>query len=578
MSRTVLHGFADRVSRYWRPGAGEGVRLEPLLRLVDHMPAAVMTVDPATLEITYLNAACRRAFADVALAVPVPLDALVGTPVDMLLGRDPDQVRRLLAGPGSLPERSRQRFGERTLEALVWRLDGLEDVGPLGVLLWHDVSSEIEAATRAGRLARQDGLTGLLNRDAFQERLDLVLAAPGQEVCLLYVDLDGFKTVNDVHGHLVGDALIRQAATRLRDTADRAEATVGRVGADEFVVLLPYGDTDRAAALAQTIVDRLGRPYRLGTERQARVGASVGIAQAPAHGTDAETLVARADMAQSAAKDAGKGSVRLFADWMEEQVRERVRLEVALRRAIDGEDGLFVFYQPIVDIETGTVTGREALARWHEPRQGWVSPGRFVPVAEESGLIEALGRLVLRRACQDAAGWAGGERVAVNVSAQQLGRGTLVEAVLSALSASGLAPDRLELEVTETALLPVDEASVAELTYLREAGVRVALDDFGTGYSSLAHLRAFPFDKIKIDGSFVREAVERADSAAVVRAVAELGRRLDVTTVAEGVETQDQLDRVRSEGCVEVQGYLYGRPEPSEQDAVVVAGLGAHGG
>ncbi|MFP3713941.1 putative bifunctional diguanylate cyclase/phosphodiesterase [Puerhibacterium sp. TATVAM-FAB25] len=576
MGRTVLHSIADRVARRARSGVGEpGVRLASLLRLVDHMPVAVMTVDPESLEISYLNDACRRTFADVALAVPVPLDALVGTPVDMLLGRDPDQLRRLLAGSGTLPERSRQRFGERTLEAVVWRLDGLEDAAPTGVLLWQDVSTEIEAATRAGRLARQDGLTGLLNRDAFRERLDVVLAGPDAAACLLYVDLDGFKTVNDVHGHLVGDMLIRQAATRLRDAADRAEGTVGRVGADEFVVLLPHGDLDRAAAVADGIVSRLGLPYRLGTERHARVSASVGIAHAPAHGTDAETLVARADMAQYAAKEAGKGSVRVFAGWMEEQVRERVRLEAALRRAIEHEEGLFVFYQPIVDIETGTVTGREALARWHDPTHGWVPPGQFVPVAEESGLIEALGRLVLRRACQDAVGWADQARVAVNVSAEQLGHGTLVEAVLSALTASGLAPARLELEVTETALLPVDAAaSVAELTYLREAGVRVALDDFGTGYSSLAHLRAFPFDKIKIDGSFVREAVERSDSAAVVRAVAELGRRLEVTTVAEGVETQDQLDRVRAEGCVEVQGYFYGRPVPSDRDAAVVAGLG----
>jgi diguanylate cyclase (GGDEF)-like protein len=552
--------------------------LEPLLRLVDDMPVGVMTVDPESLEITTLNTACRRAFADVALALPVPLDALVGTPVDMLLGRDPEQLRRLLAGPGALPERSRQRFGERTFEAVAWRQDGLEDAPPIGVLLWQDVTSEIEASTRAGRLARQDGITGLLNRDAFRERLDVVLAGPAPAACLLHVDLDGFKVVNDVHGHPAGDTLIRQAAARLRRVAERAEATVGRVGGDEFAVLLPHRDVERAMAVARAIVTTLSRPYQLGTERQARVGASVGIALAPTDAADAGSLLARADLAVYAAKEAGKGAVRRFAPWMEEQVHERLRLEAALRRAIQLEDGLFVFYQPIVDIETGAVTGREALARWHDPQHGWVSPARFVPVAEESGLIEALGRLVLQRACRDAVGWTDGARVAVNVSAEQLGRGTLAEAVLSALADSGLAPDRLELEVTETALLPVDDVSVTELTDLRRAGVRVALDDFGTGFSSLAHLRAFPFDKIKIDGSFVREAVDRVESAAVVRAVAELGRRLEVTTVAEGVETQEQLDRVRAEGCVEVQGYFYGRPAPSARDAAVVAGLGAHSG
>jgi predicted signal transduction protein with EAL and GGDEF domain len=240
---------------------------------------------------------------------------------------------------------------------------------------------------------------------------------------------------------------------------------------------------------------------------------------------------------------------------------------------INNHDGLFVFYQPIVDIKTHQVTAREALVRWHHPERGWVSPVEFIPVAETSGLIDKVGAFVLDRACRDAAGWDGGIRVAVNISACQLGKGTLAPVVSAALRASGLSPDRLEIEVTETALLADEDETIADLRQVRDMGVRVALDDFGTGYSSLSHLRIFPFDKIKIDGSFVRDAVDRPDCAAVVKAVADLGQRLGVTTVAEGVETEAHLDRIRAEGCTEVQGYVYGRPVPNDSDAPLVAAL-----
>ena len=250
-----------------------------------------------------------------------------------------------------------------------------------------------------------------------------------------------------------------------------------------------------------------------------------------------------------------------------------MQLEAKLRAALEEKDRLFVFYQPIVDIGSGKVTAREALVRWHDKQRGWISPGEFVPIAEASGLIEPLGQFVLDRACREAVGWKDGARVAVNVSAAQLGKGTLAPTVLSALITSGLPANRLEIEVTETAVLGDEAESVGDLRRLRDMGVRVALDDFGTGYSSLAHITTFKFDKIKIDGSFVKDALERPDCAAVVRAIADLGKRLGVTTVAEGVETQAHLDRIREEGCSEAQGYLYGRPMPTEHDASLVADL-----
>lgn len=278
-------------------------------------------------------------------------------------------------------------------------------------------------------------------------------------------------------------------------------------------------------------------------------------------------------MALYAAKEAGKGNTRLFASKMEGRLKERVRLETTLRAALRERDGLFVFYQPIVSIETGRVTAREALVRWHHPKRGWISPAEFVPVAEQCGLADALGVFVLETACREATSWKDRARVAVNISATQLGKGTLHEYVLAALGAIGLSPNRLEIEVTETALLDNEHDVIGDLRRIRSLGVRVALDDFGTGYSSLEHLRAFPFDKIKIDGSFVRDAVDRPDCAAVVRAVADLGKRLGVTTVAEGVETQAQFECLRNEGCLEVQGYLFGRPSPSSSDALQIGAI-----
>ncbi|MCX8996217.1 EAL domain-containing protein [Rhizobiaceae bacterium BDR2-2] len=545
-----------------------------LLHMIDDMPVAVMTVEPDTLKINYANETSKQLIRNIEHLLPLKADDLLGTCID-IFHRHPEHQRGILADPANLPHNARIKLGPEVLDLKVSAVrdnDG-SYIGPM--LTWALVTKEIEAENRILQLAHYDTLTGLANRNTFQEQLAARLAAPEGRIGLLFLDLDGFKLVNDTRGHRAGDMLLKQVAERLQAICTGPSMSISRLGGDEFAVVAPYEDPDQAVTLGNAIIGALSAPYHLENDWQAQIGVSIGLSLAPEHGDDAETLLSRADIALYSAKAAGKGTLRLFQHDMECRIHERVRLEAKLRGALDGNDGLFVFYQPIVDIHTGKTTAREALVRWHHPQRGWISPGEFVPVAEQCGLIDRLGGFVLQSACREAATWRDGARVAVNVSAGQLGKGTLAPAVLAALVESGLEPGRLEIEVTETALLTEEADAIGDLRRIRDMGVRVALDDFGTGYSSLAHLRAFPFDKIKIDGSFVRDAVDRPDCAAVVRAIAELGKRLGVTTVAEGVETQAHLDRVREEGCSEVQGYFFSRPMPSERDAPLIERLNA---
>lgn len=542
-----------------------------LLRMIDDMPIAVMTVDPDTFLVGYVNDACRRLFRSLEGFLPIGASDLVGRSIDDL-HLAPELDRELVANPELLPRAVRLPLGPELLDVQVAGITG-EDGRYLGPMVtWEIVTKEVAAEERIRELAQNDPLTRLPNRTTFSEQLDAALAE-SLDVAVLFIDLDGFKTVNDMLGHRAGDALLRQVARRLEGASHGAARAVGRLGGDEFAVVLPACAAEPPDGFAQHLVDRLSVPYRLRSVREVRIGASVGIALAPEHGTDSQTLLSRADIALYAAKAVGPGTVRTFDPQMEHRITERVEMQTALRAALAAGDRMFVFYQPIVDASTRRVTTREALIRWHEPSRGWIPPAEFVPVAEQSGMIEELDGFVLARACRTAAGWDDGVRVAVNASAEHLGKGSLVPTVLAALAESGLPADRLEIEVTETALLGQVEVGVAELHELRQAGVRVALDDFGTGYSSLANLRAFPFDKIKIDGSFVRDAVERPDVAAVVRGVAALGRAFGATTVAEGVETWAQFDRAQVEGCTEIQGFVCGRPEPSGDDVVRVSAL-----
>lgn len=543
-----------------------------LLRMIDDMPVAVMTIDAANFTINYLNETSKRTLSRIEGLLPIKASDLLGASIDVFHSH-PEHQRRLLTNPNNLPHHARINLGPEILDLQISPVNA-EDGSYIGPMLsWSIVTQQVEAENRIRQLAHYDTLTGLPNRTTFRDELEASLAKPSKPAGLLFIDLDGFKIINDSKGHLVGDKLLRQVADRLRGECGEPGTTISRLGGDEFAILLRNGDPEQVSAIASTLINALLAPYHLDRGRQVRIGASIGVALAPQHGEDAETLLSRADMALYGAKAAGKGTFRLFSPDMEASIQERVSLEAELRIALEEHRGLFVFYQSISNIETGQVTAREALARWHHPQRGWISPGEFIPVAEDSGLIDQLGQFVLSRACRDASTWDDGARVAVNVSAGQLGKGTLAAAILGTLADTGLAPDRLEIEITETALLNNEPECIADLRQVRGMGVRVALDDFGTGYSSLANLRAFPFDKIKIDGSFVKDAVTRSDCAAVVKVVADLGKRLGVITVAEGVETPEQLERVAKEGCSEVQGHLIGLPMPSDQDAPIVARL-----
>jgi diguanylate cyclase (GGDEF)-like protein len=407
----------------------------------------------------------------------------------------------------------------------------------------------------------RDGLTGLAGRVELGSRLaeQLARAARGGETfALLCMDLDRFKAVNDTLGHPMGDALLRRVADRLVKAA-RREDLVARLGGDEFAILqVGSGQPEAAEALATRLVDLLSRPYLI-DGAMLNIGVSVGVALAPADGDGPDALLKNADLALYRAKEDGRGVFRFFEPGMDARIQARRSLEIDLRRALALRE-FELAYQPQVNAETGQVTGFEALIRWRHPERGMVSPADFIPLAEEIGLIGPIGEWVLRTACLEAAKWPQTISLAVNLSPVQFRASKLVGTVTSALAQSGLAADRLELEITEGALLDDTTAVIKVLNTLRELGVRISMDDFGTGYSSLSYLQKFPFSKIKIDQSFIRQMEDSSDSGAIVRAVIALGRSLGIKTSAEGVETEAQLQRIRAEGCTEIQGYFTGRP------------------
>ena len=414
-------------------------------------------------------------------------------------------------------------------------------------------------------MAHHDGLTGLPNRTHFQQEMERELnrARRGEKLAILCVDLDHFKRVNDTLGHAVGDALLRAASDRLKECA-RETDIVARLGGDEFAIVQVGAEQPRGAILlAERLVAALAKPFDL-EGHQLVIGASVGIALAPSDGLEAEQLMKNADMALYRAKGDGRGVFRFFEPEMDAKMQARRALELDLRKALV-EQEFELYYQPIVDLASDRVSGFEALIRWNHPTQGVVPPAAFIPLAEDMGLIAPMGEWVLREACREAAAWPDNLTVAVNLSPAQFKSKTLALAVTSALAGSGLAPNRLELEITESVLLQDNETVRSILHQLRELGVRISMDDFGTGYSSLSYLRSFPFDKIKIDQSFVRDMCDHDDSIAIVRAVAGLGKNLGMATTAEGVETSEQLGHLRKEGCTQVQGYFFSRPLPAAE-------------
>ncbi|WP_207459720.1 EAL domain-containing protein [Azospirillum sp. SYSU D00513] len=441
----------------------------------------------------------------------------------------------------------------------------------------EDLTETIKAQAMIAHMARHDALTGLANRTLFREELDraLLRVRRGEGLALLCLDLDHFKNVNDTLGHPVGDALLRTVAQRLRGCT-RETDTIARLGGDEFSILQVGPDQtgqqrDRAVALAARVIDALSAPYDI-DGHQLVVGASVGIALAPGDGLDPDQLLQNTDLALYQAKAEGRGTHRFFAPDMAERLHAYHALKTGLREAL--AKGQFeLHYQPLVNLRSGRVRGFEALLRWRHPERGLVSPAEFIPVAEETGLIVALGEWVLQEACREAVGWPAGLGVSVNLSPVQFRSRGLVEAVAGALAESGLEPERLELEITESVLLQDNDANLAVLSELRQLGLRIAMDDFGTGYSALGYLRSFPFDKIKIDRSFVSDLPQGEGSKAILHAVAGLGRSLAITTTAEGVETRDQLEAVRAQGCDEAQGYFFSRPVPAAEIPLLLARL-----
>ena len=428
-----------------------------------------------------------------------------------------------------------------------------------------DITTVRAAESRTAHQARHDFLTGLPNRVLLLEALRSALgtlASHGQPFALLLLDLDRFKAVNDRLGHPAGDELLRSVARRLNGSVREGDL-VARLGGDEFTVLLPNATVDAAVGLADRIITRLSAPFSL-DGMEALIGASIGIALAPTAGETPDDLLRHADLALYSAKEAGRRTYRFFEPELESSVRERRSLLADLREATRRGE-LRLFYQPIVSAQNLMVRGFEALLRWDHPVRGLVLPDQIIPLAEEAGLVSEIGEWVLQQACREAAAWPHGLRVAVNVSAAQFRDTSLFKAVETALGVTQLPPTRLELEITESVCMEAAMPTIEVLRRLRAIGVRIALDDFGTGFSSLGYLRNLPFDKIKIDGSFVRDVGSDGRGAAIVHTVIGLAASLGVATTAEGVETIEHFLPLRAQGCTEVQGFLFSRPLPPDQ-------------
>lgn len=427
------------------------------------------------------------------------------------------------------------------------------------VTMHKDITELHNMQAELAHQAYHDSLTGLPNRNLLYQRLGQAFETlqPDGSFAVLCLDLDGFKAINDSMGHASGDKLLKQVAGRLSDCVGTA-GVVGRMGGDEFAVLHPDGTPASALALAKSILDEIRRPFDI-DDHAVLVGVSVGIAMAPRDGQSADKLLKSGDLALYSIKRGRRGGYSFFEPDLAKTLSQRGRMEHDLRRALaNGEFELF--YQPILDLATQTIAGFEALLRWQHPTDGMILPADFIPLAEELGLIVPIGEWVIREAFREAASWPAGPRVAVNVSSVQFDRGNLVNVVMNAFAATGLARDRVEIEITETLFLEDSQTNLDILHELHALGLKVALDDFGTGYSALSYLLAFPFDKLKIDGSFVRALDNAAGAQIILRSVADIGQRMGMLTTAEGIESQEQLRDVQAMGYTEAQGFLISKP------------------
>ncbi len=531
--------------------------------IIENVPSPIIVKDIPSLRYSLINRAAEN-YLGLDRAVMLGKTAKEVMPAASAEAIEAEDQRLLAAGkPVFIDEHAIVTPNNGTRIVTAARLPALEPDGGAKYLITviNDVTDRKRSEQRLAHMARHDQLTDLPNRAAFNECLTATLdiaARSGESFAVLCMDLDRFKEVNDVYGHSAGDALLRDLARRMEEAAQGA--FIARIGGDEFAVVTPTGPQPSAAeALAVRLaaaldvdIDVDGHPMR--------TGLTVGIAVFPQDGGDAATLMANADAALFRAKAEARGSIRFFEVSMDKQLREKRALQQDLRSAL-ARGEIELHYQPQAQIGGG-VTGFEALVRWHHPRHGMVPPSTFIPLAEESGFIMALGEWILRTACREAASWPRPQRISVNLSPVQFKHGDLPALVHEILLETGLAPARLEVEITEGVLIGDFNRAVSILRRLKNLGLRIAMDDFGTGYSSLSYLQSFPFDKIKIDRAFVSNLGRSAQAATIIRAVIALGRGLHLPVVAEGVETEEQLKFLAAEGCTEIQGYLVGRPKP----------------
>ena len=516
------------------------------------------------------NGCCQRVSDRFCAAASLPREQLVGLDFhDFLrsMSEESDPVLEEL----KLDIARRQTFSRVELRVSIggierfWRLTGKPTVDEFGAYAGYigtasDVTAEKNSERRINFLAHNDALTGLLNRAKFTEHLKQSIARLeryGSPFAVLYLDLDQFKAVNDSRGHLIGDKLLMQASKRIR-AALREVDIAARLGGDEFAIILNNSsDAPETAALARRLVETISRPYEFDDEIVS-IGVSIGIAIAPLNGTRPDQILRNADLALYRAKAEGRGTYRFFESQMDSEVRARRMLELELRQALK-QDEFLLHYQPLVSAENNKPSGFEALVRWNHPVRGLVSPAEFIPIAEQTGLIKQIGDWTIREACQAAVRWPEDLTVAVNLSARHFQMSDIVAVVRNALEVSKLAPHRLELEVTESLLIEYPDV-VERLAVIKALGVTIAMDDFGTGYSSLSHLLKFPFDKIKIDKSFVTASTDDAVARDVLRSIAALGKTLKIGITAEGVETQQQVDFLRDIACTDLQGFYFAKP------------------
>jgi len=570
------------VARRWLDRASASIKGAILLREFEESRRSWFWETDPHGQISYISS-------ELAAAIGSSAQDLLGSPLTALVLHDPDDAAGTSEGERTLGFHlsTRLAFSEIAVRAAAgndirwWSLSGRPAFDEFGMFLGFrgsgtDLTEMRRSEAEIKRLASYDPLTGLPNRILMRRTLDESLrdvAGRPKRTALFMLDLDRFKTVNDTLGHPVGDGLLRQVAERLQEVVQQY-GQVGRLGGDEFNVVLPgMVEKSHLARLADAIIAEVSKPYIV-DDAHVSIGASIGVAVAPDDGATADALVRNADLALYAAKADGKGVHRFYKPEMHASAKERRLLEMDLRNVMN-DSGLHLVYQPVVNADSEVIVGFEALVRWNHLTRGAVSPAEFIPIAEEIGLIPQIGEWVLRTACLEAANWPDSVRVAVNISPIQFANPSLPAIVMSALAAAQLPPHRLELEITEGVFLNDDAATDAMFARLKAIGVRFALDDFGTGYSSLGYLKKAPFNKIKIDQSFVRgAAVPGNRNAAIIRAIVALAESLEMETTAEGAETAEELALIRSLGCSHIQGYIFGRPMLSDEARARVAGSG----